>query len=136
MALITDCPTIIVHAGKHYKVFIDSGPVISLIRYSMHQTIDNSFKTPIQTITTKLNMADGPLMMALGITALHLRIVDFKFTHNIILCNRPLDTEILFGIDIQKNFSYHTLGMRKKPTAYKRMADFSLTLELVNRRQQ
>ena len=38
-------------------------------------------------------------------TALHLRIVDFKFTHNFIICDRLPDTEIIFGIDIQKKFS-------------------------------
>ena len=35
-------------------------------------------------------------------TALHLRIADFKFTHNFIICDRLPDTEIIFGIDIQK----------------------------------
>ena len=44
-------------------------------------------------------------MMALGMTALHLRIADFKFTHNFIICNRLPDTEIIFGIDVQKKFS-------------------------------
>ena len=102
VALITDCPTTTVHAGKCYKALIDSGVAISLMRYSTYQTIDSSFKTPIQTTTTKLNTADGSLMMTLGMAALHLRIVDFKFTHNFIICNRLLDTEILFGIDIQK----------------------------------
>ena len=43
-------------------------------------------------------------MRALGMTALHLRIAEFKFTHNLIICNRLLDTEIIFGIDIQKKF--------------------------------
>ena len=38
-------------------------------------------------------------------TALHLRIADFKFTHNFIICDRLPDTEIIFGIDIQKKFS-------------------------------
>ena len=38
-------------------------------------------------------------------TALHLRIADFKFTHNFIICNRLPDTEIIFGIDLQKKFS-------------------------------
>ena len=38
-------------------------------------------------------------------TALHLRMADFKFTHNFIICNRLLDTEIIFGIDVQKKFS-------------------------------
>ena len=44
-------------------------------------------------------------MMALGMTALHLRIAKFKFTHNFVICDRPLDTEIIFSIDIQKKFS-------------------------------
>ena len=96
MALITDCPTITVHAGKCSKALIDSEAAISLIRYSIFQTIDSSFKTPMHTATTKLNTADGSLMMALGITALDLRIADFKFTHNFIICNRLPNTEILF----------------------------------------
>ena len=37
--------------------------------------------------------------------ALHLRIADFKFTHNFIVCNWLPDTEIIFGIDVQKKFS-------------------------------
>ena len=76
VAFITDCPTITVHAGKHLKALLDSGAAISLIRYSTYQNIDHSFKTPMQATTTKLNVADGLPMMALGITALHLRIVD------------------------------------------------------------
>ena len=103
MALITDCPTITVHAGKCYKALIDSG--ISLIGYSTYQTIDSSFKTPIQATMTKLNTADGSPMTTLVMTALQLRIADFKFAHNFIICNRLPDMEILFGIDIQKKFS-------------------------------
>ena len=38
-------------------------------------------------------------------TALHLRIVEFKFTHNFVIYSRLPDTEIIFGIDIQKKFS-------------------------------
>ena len=81
-----DCPTITVYAAKCYKALVDSGAVISLIRYSMYQTIDYSFKTPIHTNTTKLIMADG-------------------FTHNFIICDRLTNTEILFGVDIQKKIS-------------------------------
>ena len=44
-------------------------------------------------------------MTTLGMTALHLRIVEFKFTHNFVICSRLPDTEIIFGIDIQKKFS-------------------------------
>ena len=43
-------------------------------------------------------------MTALGMTALHLRIAEFKFTHNFVICDRLLDTEIIFGIDIQRKF--------------------------------
>ena len=67
--------------------------------------IDSSFKTLIQTTTTKVNIADGSPMMALGMTALYLRIVEFKFMHTFIICDRLPDIEILFGIDIQKMFS-------------------------------
>ena len=52
-----------------------------------------------------LNTADGLPMMALGMAALHLRIADFKFTHNFIICDRIPDTEIIFSIEVQKKFS-------------------------------
>ena len=41
-------------------------------------------------------------MTALGMTALHLRIVEFKLTQNFIICDRLPDTELIFDIDIQK----------------------------------
>ena len=105
LALIIDCPTIRVHTRKCYKALIDSGAAISLIRYSTYQLIDDSFKTPIQPTTTKLNTADGSPMTTLGMTALHFRITDITFTHNFIICDRIPDTEILFEIDTQKKFS-------------------------------
>ena len=99
------CLTITIHARKCYKGLIDSGAAISLIRYSTYHLTDDSFKTPIQQTTTKLNTADRLQMVTLGITALHPRIADFKFTHNFIICNRLWDTEIIFRIDVQKKFS-------------------------------
>ena len=105
VALIMDRPTITIHAGRHYKALIDSGAAISFIRYSTYQLIDDCFKTPIQPTTTKLNTADWSPMTALGMTELHLRIADFKFTHNFIICDRLQATEIIFWIDIQKKFS-------------------------------
>ena len=96
VAHIIDCPTITVHARKCYKALIDSGAAISLIRYSTYHHIDNSFKTPIQLTTAKLNTADSSLMTALGLTALHLRIADFKFMHNFVICDRLPDIEIIF----------------------------------------
>ena len=100
-----DCPTITVHTVKHYKALIDSGAGISLIRYSTYQLIDDSFKTPIQPTTTTINTADGSTKTALEMAALQLRITEFKFTHNFIICDRLPDTEIIFGIDLQKKFS-------------------------------
>ena len=86
-------------------MLINSGAAISLLIYSTYQHIDDCFKTPIQPTTAKLNTADSSPMAALGMMALHLRIAEFKFTHNFIICNTLLDTEIIFGIAIQKKFS-------------------------------
>ena len=105
VACIMNCPTITFHARKCYKALIDSGAAISLIRYSTYQHADNSFKIPIQPTTAKLNTANGLPITALGMTALHLRIADFKFTHNFVLCDRLPDMEIIFRIDIQNKFS-------------------------------
>ena len=58
------------------------------------------YKQPPQIDTT-----DESPMTALGMSALHLRIADFKFTQNIIICYRLPDTEAIFGIDVQKKFS-------------------------------
>ena len=105
MALITDCPTITMHAGKHYKVLTDSGAAISLVRYSMYQNTDNNLKSAIQSTSINLNTVDGSPMTALGITTPQLWIADFKFLHNFIIYVRLPNTEILFGIDGQKNFT-------------------------------
>ena len=105
VALIMDCPTTTVHTRKSYKALIDSEAVILLIRYLMYNLIDDSFKTPIQPTTTRLNTSNGSPMTALGMTALHLRIAEFQFTHNFIVCDRLPDTEIIFGIKVQKKFS-------------------------------
>ena len=78
---------------------------MSLIRYFTYQTINSSFKTPIQATMTKLNTIDGSPMTALGMMALQLRIANFKFAQNFIICNTPPDREILFEIDIQKKIS-------------------------------
>ena len=94
-----------VHVGKCYKVLIDLGAVISPIRYCTYQTIDRSLKMPTQATMTTLNTADGPPVTALGMMAPQLRIVDFKFTHNFIICNRLPDTEMIFCIGIQTRFS-------------------------------
>ena len=97
------------------QALMDSGAAISLIRYSVYQLIDDSFKIPIQQTTTTLNTADGLPMRALGMTALHLRIAEFKFAHNFIISDRLPDTGIIFGIDVQKKFSLsHAWDKEKK----------------------
>ena len=53
--------------------------------------------TPNQPTTAKLNTADGLPMTALGMTALHVRIADFKYTHNFVICDRLPDTEFILG---------------------------------------
>ena len=105
IALITDCLTITVHVGKHCKALIDSGAAASLVRYSTYQNIDNHLKAAIQPTLIQLNTADGSPMTALGITTLQLRIADFKFSHNFIICDRLPNTGILFGINVQKEFT-------------------------------
>ena len=61
-----------------------------------------------------LNTADGLPMTALGMAPLHLRIAEFKFTHNFIICDRLPDTEIIFGIDVQKKFSLSYASDKEK----------------------
>ena len=105
IAHITDCPTVTVHAGKCYQALVDSEGTISLIRHSTYKQIEDCYKIPIQPMAAKLNTTNGSPMTTLGSTALHLCIADFKFTHNFIICNQLPDTELIFGIDIQKKFS-------------------------------
>ena len=105
MAHITDCPTITAHASKHYKALIDSGAAILLLRYSTYKKIEDCNKMPIQPTTAKLNIADGSPLSAIGMMALHLRIAEFQFTHNFIICDQLPETELIFSIGIQRKFS-------------------------------
>ena len=105
IACIMDYPTIMVHAGKCYNALIETLAAISLIQYSTHQHTDNSFKTPIQPTTAKLNTANGLPMTALGMTALHLgqQILN---SHTLFLFVTDCQTlKLFFGIHVQKKFS-------------------------------
>ena len=75
-------------------------------------------------------------MTALGMIALHLRIADFKFTHNFIICDRLPDTEIIFGIDDQQKFSISYVWDKDKKVTYKEMGNFEHICETVNKRPQ
>ena len=107
-----------------YKVLIDSDTAISLLQYSTYKKIEDCYKTPIQPTTAKLNTADGSLMTALGYTALHLWIAEFKFTHNFIICDQLPKTELIFGIDIQKKFSLSYPWDQDKIVIYNGMVNF------------
>ena len=63
-------------------------------------------------------------MTALGMKALHSRIVEFKFNHNFVICNRLQDTGIIFGIDIQKKFSLSYIWDKKKNCYMQRNGKF------------
>ena len=113
-----------VHTGKHYKALIDSGAAISLLRYSTYKKIEDCYKTPIQITTAKLTTADGSPMSALGATALHLRIANFKFTHNFIICDQLPETELIFGIDFQRKFSLSYASDKERNCYIKRDGKF------------
>ena len=90
----------------------------------------------IQPTTAKLNTANGLLMTAPGMTALHLRIADFKFTHHIVLCDRLPDTEVILELTFKRSFQFHMLGTWIKIVTYKEKKSSLHIQETVNRRQQ
>ena len=74
--------------------------------------------------------------MALGSTALHLWIAEFKCTHNFINCDQLPETELIFCIDNQKMFSLSYAWEREKNAIYKEMVNFWFTHTLVITQQQ
>ena len=44
-------------------------------------------------------------MSSLGKPTLHLSVPNFKFSHTFIICHKLLETDILFGKDMQKRYS-------------------------------
>ena len=115
VAHITDCPTITVHAGKCYKALIDSGATISLLRYSTYKKIEDCYKTPIQPTTAKLTTADGSPMSAIGATALHLRIAEFK-SHTTLLFVTDCQEQNSFLASIFKENSHYLMPRTEKET--------------------
>ena len=53
-------------------------------------------------------------MSAIGTTALHLRIAEFKFTHNFIICNQLPEMELILALTYKENSHYHMPGTKKK----------------------
>ena len=69
-------------------------------------------------------------MSAIGMTALHFRITEFKFTHNFIICDQLPEVELIFGIDIQRKFSISYAWDRKKLLHSKRRKIFNIYKKL------
>ena len=93
------------HAGKRFKALIHSGAALLLVCTSIYSIIEDCFKTKIVPAAVHVKTADGSAMYSLGKATLHLHITNFKFSHSFIICDKLLDTDILFGIDIQKRYS-------------------------------
>ena len=71
-------------------------------------------------------------MMALGSTALHLQIAEFKFTHNFIICDQVPETELIFGINIQKKFSLSYAWDKEKNCYIQRNGKFLVYTQSCN----
>ena len=81
IALISDIPTVIVHAGKRFKAVIDSGAALSLVCTSVYSMIEDCYKTKMVPATVNLKTVDRSAMSSLGKATLHLCIANFKFSH-------------------------------------------------------
>ena len=75
-------PTVTVYTRNQYKALIDSGATVIHLR------------------TTH-----GSPMSFMEKATLHLQIANFKFSHTFIICDRLLETDFLFGINLQKQYS-------------------------------
>ena len=118
VACITDCPTITgPHAGNMLQITNRFRSCNIFAQVFNLQKIEDCCKTPIQPTTAKLNTADG-------MTALHLRIAKFKFTHNFIICDQLAETELIFGIDIKRKFSISYALDKDKNVSSKKKENF------------
>ena len=72
-----------------------------LICTSIYKMFEDQYKTKMLPAAV-----DGSAMSLLGKATLHLCITNFnKFSHTFIICDKLPDTDILFGIYIQKRYS-------------------------------
>ena len=102
IGLVSDCPTVTVHARKRFKALIDSGATISLMHSSVYNIVEDHYKTSILPTAIPLKTPDGLPMSVMGKATLHLHNADFKFLHTFIICDKLPETDFLFSIDIQK----------------------------------
>ena len=75
-------------------------------------------------------------MSAIGTMALPLRITEFKFTHNFIICDQLPETELIFGIDMQRKFSLSYAWDKERNCYIQRVGKFLVTQTTVIERQQ
>ena len=66
-------------------------------------------------------------MSALGVTALHLRIAEFKFTHNFIICDQLPETKLILASTFKENSHYLMHGIMTGIVTYKEMVNFWFT---------
>ena len=95
---------------KDFKALVDSGAALSLASTSVYNMIEDHYKAKILPAAVHLKKADRLSMSSLGkVTLQHLHIANFKFSHTFFICDKLPETDILFGIDIQKRYSlsYH-----------------------------
>ena len=105
IGLVSDCPTVTVHAGKRFKALIDFGAALLLVRTRIYNMIEDWYKTKILPAAVHLKTADGSAMSSLGKASLQLCIANFKFFYTFIICDKLPDTDILFGINIHRRYS-------------------------------
>ena len=75
-------------------------------------------------------------MSALGTTALHLRITEFNFTHNFIICDQLPETELISGINIQRKFTLFYAWDKERNCYIQKMENLWFTHTPVITRQQ
>ena len=111
-----------------------SRAAISLLRYSTYKKIYDCYKTPIQPTTAKLITANGSPMSAIGSTALHLGIAEFKVTYNFIVCDQLPETELIFGNDIQRKFSLSYVWDKERNCYLQREGKFLVYMHSCDRK--
>ena len=66
---------------------------------------EDCYKTKILPTVVHLKIAEGSSVASFGKATLHLCIAYFKLSHTFIICDKLLDINILFVIDLQKRYS-------------------------------
>ena len=102
---VSDCPTVTVHARKRFKALIYSCAACSIACTMVYSMTQDHYKTKILPADIHLKKADGSSMSSLDKATLHLHTAKIQVSHTFIICDKLQDTDILFGIGIQKRYS-------------------------------